>query len=369
MEKTRLAIVSQSMNIGGAEILAAKLAGYLDKEKFEIKLFIIGKYIANQIADIAKENGIIFVCLNLPHSFSFKSFKVFSKALNEFNPDVVHVHLDVSYSWIWSILHNKPLVSTQHSDPFRRKDKRVALLIKIKAFQKNLKIIGCSKKTMTLVKECFKIKNDFLNYIYNPIDINCYKPSLNDKRNIEKFVAVGRLHEVKNYPLMLEAFKIVIDSGKQVKLYIAGTGPLEEHLKAIVSSFALDDFVFFLGNVYDIPSLLTEMDVLLLSSISESCPMVILEAMASALPVVATNVGGVSELVLDNGIVVESGDVKSFSAAIIKLIESPKLVNDMKKKALLYAKKYDKSVITKKYELEYYTISKKGSRNERKIVQ
>ena len=360
MKKTKIAIVSQSMNIGGGETMAAKLAGYIDSNLFDVKLFIVGKYAENQIASVLQQSGVDYECLDLPHSFNLKAYKLFSRAIKKFNPDVVHVHLDAAYSWVWCILNNKPLVSTLHSDPFRRKDKRVAAVIKLKSLQGNLRIIGCSQKTASLVKACYKVKDKYVGHIYNPIEIDKYTPSEYPQNGeISSLVAVGRLCEVKNYPLMLRAFKRVLDSGRTAKLYIAGTGPLQEETTCLADELGISQSVHFLGNVSDIPVLLGRMDALLLSSLSEACPMVILEAMAAGLPVIATAVGGVPELVTDNGIVVESKDEIGFAEAINSLLDDPSRATQMHNKALEYAPKYDKTVIARQYELEYSKLTKK----------
>lgn len=356
--KIRVAIVSQSMNIGGGEMVAARLATYISRDQFDIKLFIISRRIENQIAELLDKSGITFECLDLPTSFDFKSYRKFSKALREFDPDIVHEHLDACYSWVWCIVHNKALVATMHSDPFRRRSRRVAAVIKFKASQKNLRIIGCSKATMELVKKCYKVKDEYMGYIYNPISVDDFIKSDKDDKNFE-FVAMGRLVDVKNYPLMLNALKKVLSIHENVHLTIAGAGPLDKSLKALAVRLGIHEKVSFLGNIKNVPELLRESNALLLSSYSEACPMVILEAMAAGLPVIATDVGGVPELVTDNGIVVESNNTKAFSEAMLKMIEDQKLYKRMKEKSYKYAVQYDKFSISKKYEEEYYRLIEK----------
>lgn len=357
-EKIRVAIVSQSMNIGGGEMMAARLATYISRDKFDLKLFIISRRIENQIAELLDKSGIVFECLGLPTSFDFKSYRKFSKALREFDPDIVHEHLDACYSWVWCIMHNKALVATMHSDPFRRRSRRVAAIIKFKSLQKNLKIIGCSKATMGLVKQCYKVKDEYIGYIYNPISVDDFIKSDKCDENFE-FVAMGRLVDVKNYPLMLNALKRVLSIHNNVHLAIAGTGPLDKSLKDLAVQLGIYDKVSFLGNIKNVPELLRKSNALLLSSYSEACPMVVIEAMAAGLPVIATNVGGVPELVTDNGIVVESDNVKAFSDAMLRIIEDKKLYRTMKEKACEYVVQYDKFSISKKYEEEYYRLTEK----------
>lgn len=358
-KKIKLAIVCGSMKIGGGETMAAKLAGYIDREEFEVKLFIIGEYIENQIAAVLKETKVDFVCLNLPSSFSLKTYKVFSKALTEFAPDVVHEHLDASYAWVWSILKNKPLISTLHSDPYRRKDKRVETVIRVKSIQGHFRMIGCSKMTSTLAKSCYRLQDKFVGHIHNPIEVSKFKSDSNLKTKAYAFVAMGRLHEVKNYPLMIEAFKRTLDSGARAELYIAGSGPRENELKQMVRKLSIEEDVHFLGNVANIPELLSQTDVLLLSSVSEACPMVILEAMAAGLPIIATSVGGVPELVSDNGILIENGDVEAFANAMQTLINDAEMVKIMSERSLAYCVKYDKANIARQYEEEYLSLASK----------
>ena len=356
--KIRVAVISQSMNIGGGEIMAARLATYIDKEKFYVKLFIISEKKYNQISNILDHSGIEYECLGLPTSFNYRSYKKFSRALLDFRPDIIHEHLDACYSWIWCIIHNKPLIATMHSDPFRRRSKRVAAVMKIKSFQGNLKIIGCSKMTRDLVQKCYNIKNNQMGYIYNPISVSEFMMS--DKcGNTFEFVAMGRLSEVKNYPLMINAFKKAVSIHSNIHLSIAGSGPLDDELKKLVLDLNLEKKISFLGNVEDVPYLLKNSNALLLSSFSEACPMVVIEAMAAGLPIIATKVGGVPELVSDNGFLVESGDVEEFATSMVKLIEDNALFRNISKNSYMYASKYDKYTISKEYEDQYYYLCSK----------
>ncbi len=354
--KLRLAIVCGTMNIGGGETMSAKLAGYIDREQFEVKYFVISNYIDNQIAERLHNDGTDFVCLGLPTSFSFKNYKVFKKAMKEFKPDVIHDHLFSAYSWVWALLHNKPMITTIHGDPGNG-DRRVKAIMKAKSVQGHLRVIACSKKTMQQTKDCYRLRDKFMGVIYNPISVDDFKPH-EPIENTADFLAMGRLNKLKNYPLMLRAFKRVSEKLPTARLSIAGSGPLEAELKMLTEELNLSEKVTFLGNVTDIPTLLSQKSVLLLSSVSEACPMVILEAMASGVPTVATDVGGVPELITDNGIVVPSENEEAFAEAMIKITENADLLNEMREKSLEYSKNYDKKVITTLYEQEYLNLKK-----------
>lgn len=113
--------------------------------------------------------------------------------------------------------------------------------------------------------------------------------------------AVGRLDPVKDHAGLLVAFKLLCetlpDLHGRLRLIIAGEGPQRSALEAQIIELGLQKQVCLLGNRDDVPAILAEFDVFALSSIGEGMPGVLLEAMAAGLPVVATDVGGVSEVV------------------------------------------------------------------------
>ncbi len=134
------------------------------------------------------------------------------------------------------------------------------------------------------------------------------------------WVAVGRLLDQKDYPNLLDAFSKLANS--EVYLAIAGEGKLLSELQQKVQSLKIANQVFFLGVHQDIPELLAAADGFVLSSAWEGMPNVVMEALASAIPVVATDVGGVRELVEDgkSGFVVPPRDSLALSQAMTQLM-------------------------------------------------
>lgn len=111
--------------------------------------------------------------------------------------------------------------------------------------------------------------------------------------------SVGRLDPVKNYPALIDALATVTTSLPGARLVLAGGGPDEERLRQILTSAGLQEQINLLGHQDNIPELLNIMDVFVLPSLAEGTCNAILEAMAAALPVIATRVAGNPELVLD----------------------------------------------------------------------
>lgn len=131
---------------------------------------------------------------------------------------------------------------------------------------------------------------------------------------------VGRLDKVKDQSGLLLAFKLVRDVAGHgtCRLIIAGDGPQREALERHVAELGLTDSVRLLGDRQDVPQLLAECDVFVLSSIAEGMPVTLLEAMATGLPVVATDVGGVATVVASGvtGTLVPAGDPPALASAL-----------------------------------------------------
>jgi len=136
------------------------------------------------------------------------------------------------------------------------------------------------------------------------------------------WLAVGRLVEAKDYPTMVSAFKRARDSHPNAKLLIAGTGPLAQSIRTSVVSAGLDPDVTLLGFRPDVAALMQAADGFVLSSAWEGLPMVLLEAAASALPIVATDVGGSRDVVIDgiSGDLVAPGDDAALGRAMQKVM-------------------------------------------------
>lgn len=203
--------------------------------------------------------------------------------------------------------------TTVHSDP--RYD-FIDRGVKGKIFTKiNLHVL---KKT----DHCFAISDLFhdtlrklnikseITTIYNGIDFNKQhiqyftRESLN--LNPEDFVitTIGRLHPIKGHSFAIESILKIRNTTPNIKYLIVGNGDLEHKLKSLVEKLDLSDNVFFLGfqSEEKIHSILEISDLFLLSSLSESFPLVVLESARASTPVIATDVGGVRDLITDTSL-------------------------------------------------------------------
>jgi glycosyltransferase involved in cell wall biosynthesis len=142
----------------------------------------------------------------------------------------------------------------------------------------------------------------------------------------EKIVGnVGRLHPHKNQALFLRAAASVLSGNRYVKFVIDGDGPLRSPLQTLAQELNLSDHLIFTGWSPDVYALMSTLDIFVLSSVTECAPTVVLEAMGLGVPVIATAVGGVPDIIDHGrtGLLVPSGDDRCLAEAILHLLRHP----------------------------------------------
>jgi sugar transferase (PEP-CTERM/EpsH1 system associated) len=210
--------------------------------------------------------------------------------------------------------------------------------------------IAVSKDLESWLKETINVPDTKLRQIYNGVDSEKFHLRQKSKTNItpEGFLpnasmivgTVGRIAEVKNQKLVVEGVRVLIQKRPELKaclrLVLVGDGPLYSSLKDYVTEVGLSDLVWMTGERDDVAELMQLMDVFVLPSLAEGISNTVLEAMATGLPVIATNVGGNPELISEgeNGRLVKVGDEQGLAEAIGELVDDPELRADMGKKGI-----------------------------------
>jgi sugar transferase (PEP-CTERM/EpsH1 system associated) len=168
--------------------------------------------------------------------------------------------------------------------------------------------------------------------IANGVDTERFRPQVRAGR--EEFVigTVGRIQDVKNHSGLIDAFirlqEMLPNERHRLRLAIVGDGPLFGMIREKVRAAGLGDVVWMPGSRTDIAELMSGFDVFALPSIAEGTPVTILEAMASGLPVVASKVGGIPEVVgqQTTGLLVPPSDPAALAEALAVYVKNPQLV-------------------------------------------
>jgi glycosyltransferase involved in cell wall biosynthesis len=179
----------------------------------------------------------------------------------------------------------------------------------------------------------FGVRKDQLNVIYNGVDSSIFKPKEENKRNKEVVVAaLARIDPIKDIETMIKAADIVCKKRENVKFIIYGSVSVEDYYKKcleLIKTLGLEKKFIFAGHTSDVVSAYRSGDIIALSSISEGFPYSVIEAMMCEKPVIATDVGGVSEAIGDTGIIVTPREYEEFAEGIIRLVDDPDLRETM----------------------------------------
>lgn len=187
---------------------------------------------------------------------------------------------------------------------------------------------------------------DKLHIVHCGVDPARYKTAKTVQNSTPKLTFVGRLAAVKGLPILFEALNILSDRGVDFELDVIGDGPDRAALEDVAQSGALQGKINFLGykSQSDVAELLAQSDVFVLPSFAEGLPVVLMEALAASVPVVATQIAGVSELVQDgiSGYLVPAGDASALADKLAILMHDPKLRSKMGKTGVkIVAQEFD----------------------------
>ena len=297
---------------GGAEKVVCDLADNMVKNGHKVKI----AYLTGIVVVRPEGNSIELICLNLNNISSFYSaFKSYRKILSSFKPDVVHAHMVHAniFARLSRIFVKVPrLICTAHSNNEGGKGRM--FVYRLTHHLSDL-TTNVSKSASRSFEALGAVPKNGITTVYNGIDLNKFRYNPAAREGLFKeldldtddilILAVGRFHTAKDYPNLLHAFaKIKQKQAGNAKLIIAGDGEERPNIEELISSLNLKHDVHLLGRRNDIPDLMSAADLFVLSSSFEGFGLVIAEAMASNIFVVATDCGGSKEILGETGILV-----------------------------------------------------------------
>jgi glycosyltransferase involved in cell wall biosynthesis len=285
-----------------------------------------------EVIEQAKSMGIKNVVFNSRGQVDLRTIGLLRSFIINNDIDILHTHnykADIIGFWATRFI-GKKWVATNHS--WLSTDKKSKFYENIDVF-----VLRFAQKVISVSQEIQRdfLKRNFKKHRLEVIDNGIPIDKFNVPTDIQELriemgiracdcaiVIVGRLSVEKGHAIFLKAARGVIDKTKNVKFIIVGDGPLMKQLKQEVINLDLSDYVIFTGIREDMPLVYALSDILVNSSYIEGLPMTILEAMASRLSIIATNVGAVGEVIKNqsNGILIEAGDEQALRAAILELV-------------------------------------------------
>jgi len=316
-------MVLNSLTAGGAEVLACDLAIGLTDLGCECDIVALhGPSAASEV------RGIPVHTLSGPPSMARLPVALCRLLLLciRNRPDIVHSHgeaCDLLCRAVCCLLR-LPLVVTAHTERPWHWRPRLGRLLERWGVIFTTRYIAVSEVVADAYTRLCHVPRARMSVIANwaclPVTIGRHQDEDTPPSGSPTLLNVARLHIQKNHELLLESFRLVRQSYPGAVLWIAGAGPEDERLRRLAGQG-----VVFLGHRTDVRQLLRRADLFVLSSSWEGQPLSMLEAMAEAVPVVATSVGGVPEIIDSgvNGLLVPPGDPQALSQAIVTCLADP----------------------------------------------
>jgi len=258
--------------------------------------------------------------------------------LREFQPDVLHCHMPQANLLGRAVRPFQPfpvLISTLHNLTMERINGSSGRFLEMAhgwtdRFSDVTTVI-CTPAVDSYLKRGAVTPNR-IQVFYNGVNTLNFQPDAGARSACRRelgidgkfaWLAIGRFERAKDYPNLIRAFRAVVDRAqREVVLLICGRGSLEDEIKAQVAAFGLGDKVRFLGVRRDIPNVMNAADGFVLSSYLEGLPMVLLQASSVGMPIVATDVGGNGEVVINesNGYVVAPRDDQALANGMQRVL-------------------------------------------------
>jgi len=191
------------------------------------------------------------------------------------------------------------------------------------------------KNTYNFIKENLKIDKNKIYFIHDSIDIKIFKPRIKKKKY--DIILAARLTGLKRIDIFLEVINLVKKKIPSINVALLGEGEERENLISLSKKLELDKSIDFLGFQKNPEKVYQESKIFVLTSATEGISTASLEAMACGLPVVASNVGDMSEVVINNQtgyLVNDYNNLNDFAENIIKILFSKKLYNKMSKNSI-----------------------------------
>ena len=248
--------------------------------------------------------------------------------------DMIHVHILTRLgiiAWIQKILHKTPYIITEHWSRYLPGNDFGGFLRKLftKIVVRNAETVTTVTENLAIAMQNHGLKNDNYVVLPNVVNLDMFHPKCMDATShVPTIIHISCFEDKsKNISGLLESLKIIDDKGIDFQCTLIGEGMDLDLMKEKAKELQLINKVSFTGLLQGqaLADKLSSGDFLVLSSNYENMPVVILEALASGLPVVSTNVGGIKEMVDESkGILVEPKNKEALAEAMIKMIETHK---------------------------------------------
>lgn len=352
MIRKKILQIIPSLEIAGAEIMVENLTYSLISKGYDVS--IVSLYNSKSaITNRLEESNIKIYYLEKNNGLDLSIFLRIYNVFSIEKPDIIHTHLyTLKYAIPGAVMLKIPKhIHTFHSvaDKEASTNERKINKIFYKFF--NVVPVAISPKIKQTILNEYNISENEVPMIYNGINLsNCIEKDSYQLSKPINITHIGRFSKEKNHSDIIKAFKIIHDNEPNTILKLIGTGELKEDIMKQTEELSLTDEVEFLGVQSNVYGYLNETDIFILPSLWEGMPMTLIEAMGTGLPIVASKVGGIVDMIKNNetGVLIDTNH-QNIAAAVLKLIRNEKLRRKLGKNAKIAADKFSSVTMAEKY--------------------
>lgn len=328
----RLLILDTELQMGGKEKLLVEFLSRVDRSRFHVAVCCLlpGGHFKERIVAM----GVPFYDSLLHHRFDALAFRELEGVIRAEKTQIVETFAHPN-TVIFSFLARlrslvERVVVSHHAVGTEASLVRPYLRPLMRRMDAHIAVAEMQKRRLV---DAEGLREGSVRVIYNGVDAGAFRPAAASERagarralglsdDAVVLMAVGSLKPIKGVDVLLRAVSPVMHARHEVRLVLAGDGPDRGMLQGLAGDLGIAERVAFLGLRDDIDVLLRAADALVLASRSEALPMALLEAMAAGLPVVATRVGGVPEVVEPDrsGALVAPDDAGALGGAIERIV-------------------------------------------------
>jgi glycosyltransferase involved in cell wall biosynthesis len=356
-QRKKVLHIATALSWRGGEQQLAYLVQELKDEVDQIVLCSLG----SELAKFCNENGVDFVTQKKRGGFDLAYGAKIKRMCKKLEIDLCHMHDAHAHTSaiIAAVLGNKtPLVLSRRVDfPIKKK-----WTSKFKYNHPAIKKILCVSEMIKKILSSDIQDKGKLHKVYSGIDLAKFKDRNGQLRKelgiSEDTPLVGNtsaLADHKDYFTFLESCKKILEKSPKVKFVVMGDGPMKNEIHQYAEKLGLSQEVDFSGYRTDIPAVLADLDVFLITSKTEGLGTSILDAFACKVPVVATDAGGIRELVENEktGLLCQVKNPDQIADSVLKLLNDKSLVEKLKENAFQKVQHFSKTS-TAKETLKYY---------------
>jgi L-malate glycosyltransferase len=335
-QRPSVAHVLHRLDLAGAEVLAADLARKLGERYRFVFLCLDG---VGPLGEELDSQGFDVIDLKRRPGLDRSVARRLKDAVREHHIGLLHAHQYTPFFYAAlsrRFASSPPILFTEHGRhyPDQRKLKRI--LANRWLLKPTDRVTAVGRFVARALTENEGIASERIDVIHNGIDPDAFPPADQATRARARrmlgidgrtplVMQVARFHPVKDHHTAVRAFARVVEQVHDARLCLVGDGEQRQATEALSAELGIHDHVDFLGVRDDVDSLLPAADVFTLSSVSEGVSVTLLEAMATGLPIAATDVGGNSEVVEHNktGLLSPRGDDRALADHLTDLLQDP----------------------------------------------